>query len=153
MLTKDYAPFEKRMDAVGARIEKIPKFLEEFRSRFANQSRLSLGSNSLGNRSKRERSVSVHPVRDKGKVSDKVYERLDKAIGKLQPALKVHLEWLNSLLAESSEEWALGREKFEKLLRLRELGLTSDEILQLGEKYLKVPSGPAAPAADETSGS
>jgi uncharacterized protein (DUF885 family) len=35
------------------------------------------------------------------------------------------------------EKWAIGKEKFEKLIRLRELGMTSTEILRLGEKYLK----------------
>ena len=34
MFTRDYAPLEKRVDAIAARIEKAPKFLEEFRSRF-----------------------------------------------------------------------------------------------------------------------
>jgi uncharacterized protein (DUF885 family) len=138
MLTKDYAPFEKRMDAVAARIEKAPKFLKEFRSRFEKSKPPKLWVQIA-----LETAQSVSGLfqfilyATKGKVSDKVYERLDEAIAKLQPELKVHLEWLNSLLARSSEEWALGREKFEKLLNLRELGLTSDEILQLGEKYLK----------------
>lgn len=46
------------------------------------------------------------------------------------------MEWLQSLQAKTTEEWALGVEKFEKLLKLRELGMTSDEIYQLGKKYL-----------------
>jgi uncharacterized protein (DUF885 family) len=138
MLTRDYAPFEKRIDASAARIEKIPKFLEEFRSRFEKSEPpklwVQIALETAEGMSSLFQFVSYMA---KGKVSDKVFIRLEKAVEKLQPALKTHLDWLNSLLARSPEEWALGRGKFEKLLRLRELGLTSDEILQLGEKYLK----------------
>ncbi|MGB9134090.1 MAG: DUF885 family protein, partial [Candidatus Bathyarchaeia archaeon] len=34
MITKDYAPMEKRVNAIVTRLEKLPKYLEEFRSRF-----------------------------------------------------------------------------------------------------------------------
>jgi uncharacterized protein (DUF885 family) len=137
MFTRDYAPLEKRVDAIGARIEKVPKFLEEFRSRFAKSQPVKLWTE-----------VAIEKIQNmgglfqfilyatKGKVSDKVYERLSKAIENLQPALKKHMEWLNDLLPRTKEEYALGKEKFEKLLRLRELGMNSDEIYQLGVKYL-----------------
>jgi uncharacterized protein (DUF885 family) len=39
-------------------------------------------------------------------------------------------------LPQAEEEWALGREKFDKLLKIRNLGLTAEDILKLGEKYL-----------------
>jgi uncharacterized protein (DUF885 family) len=138
MLTRDYAPLEKRMDAIAARIEKIPKYLEEFRSRFEKTKPVKLwtevaieSAQSMGSLFQ----FILHVA--KGNVPPKVYERLNKAVENLQPALKVHIEWLNSLLPRTTEKWALGKEKFEKLVKLRELGMTSEEILQLGEKYLK----------------
>lgn len=138
MLTRDYAPIEKRMDAIAARIEKAPKYLQEFHSRFERTKPVKLWTE-----------IAIESAQGigglfqfilqiaKGKVSAKVYERLSKAIENLQPALKMHAEWLEGLLQETTERWALGREKFEKLIKLRDLGMTSDEILQLGEKYLK----------------
>ncbi|HXX87024.1 MAG TPA: DUF885 domain-containing protein [Candidatus Acidoferrum sp.] len=138
MLTRDYAPFEKRIDAIASRMEKIPKYLEEFHTRFEKSKPVKLwvqtsleSAESMGGMFQFVLHVS------KGKVPDKTYERLRKAIENLEPTLKAHLGWLNSLLVRSSDDWALGREKFEKLLRLRELGLTSDEILKFGEKSLK----------------
>jgi uncharacterized protein (DUF885 family) len=137
MFTRDYAPLEKRIDAIGARIEKVPKFLEEFRSRFTKSQPVKLWTE-----------VAIEKIQNmgglfqfilyatKGKVSDKVYERLSKAIEGLQPALKTHMKWLRDLLPKTKEEYALGKERFEKLLRLRELGMNSDEIYQLGVKYL-----------------
>jgi uncharacterized protein (DUF885 family) len=138
MFTKDYAPFERRIDAIAARIEKIPKYLEEFHSRFEKSKPVKLWvqialetAESMGGLFQ----FVLHAA--KGKVSDNVYNRLQKAMEKLQPTMKAHIDWLSGLLARSSEEWALGKEKFEKLIRLRDLGLTSDEILQFGEKTLK----------------
>jgi uncharacterized protein (DUF885 family) len=137
MFTRNYAPLEKRTDAIAARIEKVPRFLEEFRSRFAKSQPVKLWTE-----------VALEKIQNmsglfqfilyatKGKVSDKVYERLSKAIENLQPVLKTHMEWLHDLLPKSKEEYALGKEKFEKLLQLRELGMDSEEIYQLGLKYL-----------------
>jgi uncharacterized protein (DUF885 family) len=137
MFTRDYAPLEKRVDAIGARIEKVPKYLEEFRSRFAKSQPVKLWTE-----------IAIEKIQNmgglfqfilyatKGKVSDKVYERLSKAIENLQPALRTHMKWLDDLLPRTKEEYALGKEKFEKLLQLRELGMNSDEIYRLGVKYL-----------------
>jgi uncharacterized protein (DUF885 family) len=138
MFTRNYAPLEKRLDAIAARVEKFPKFLEEFRSRFANSQPVKLwtemaieGTQQIGGL------FQFILYAAKGKVSDKVYERLVKAVENLQPALKVQMEWLSGLLPKAKEEWALGREKFERLIQLRDLGMNSDEIYQLGVKYLE----------------
>jgi hypothetical protein len=34
MITRDYAPLAKRVDAIIARLDKLPQYLKEFRSRF-----------------------------------------------------------------------------------------------------------------------
>jgi uncharacterized protein (DUF885 family) len=54
----------------------------------------------------------------------------------MQP-FQEHMKWLEGLRSRTLDEWALGREKFEKLLELRGLGMDSDQILQHGYKYLK----------------
>lgn len=137
MFTRNYAPLEKRLDAIAARIEKIPKFLEEFRSRFKDSKPVKLWTE-MAIETAQNMGGLFHFIlaATKEKVSEKVYKRLARAVQNLQPALKMHMEWLNGLLQKSREEWAVGREKFEKLLKIRELGLNSDEIYQLGVKYL-----------------
>ena len=47
------------------------------------------------------------------------------------------MQWLESLKSKTTDNWTLGKEKFEKLIQLRGLGMTSEEIYQLGVKYLK----------------
>jgi len=138
MLTRDYAPLEKRMDAIAARLEKAPTYLEEFHSRFEKSKPVKLwteiaieSAQSIGGLFQ----FLLHAA--KGQVTEKVYQRLDKAVEKLKPVLEEHMKWLNSLLPKTTEKWALGKEKFEKLIKLRDLGMSSDEILKIGEKYLK----------------
>lgn len=138
MFTRDYAPFEKRIDAIAARTEKTPKYLEEFRTRFDKSKPVRLWTEVAIEVAQSMQGLYEFVLQAaKGKVSDRVYERLEEAIGELQPALKDHLRWLNDLLGRTAEEWWLGREKFEKLIKLRQLGMTSEEILKIGEKYLK----------------
>ncbi|MEM1551925.1 MAG: DUF885 domain-containing protein [Candidatus Bathyarchaeia archaeon] len=137
MFTRDYAPLEKRIDAIAARIEQMPRYLEEFRSRFEKSQPVRLWTQLAIEKTQNLMSLFMFILQAvKGRVSDKTYERLQKAVENFYPAFKAHMDWLHSLLNKTREEWALGKEKFERLLQLRELGMTSDEILQLGMKYL-----------------
>jgi len=137
MFTRDYAPLEKRVDAIAARIEQMPRYLEEFRSRFEKSQPVRLWTQLAIEKTQDLMGLFMFILQAvNGKVSEKTYERLQKAVENFYPAFKVHMEWLYNLLNKTREEWAIGKEKFERLLQLRELGMTSDEILQLGIKYL-----------------
>ncbi|MEM3580341.1 MAG: DUF885 domain-containing protein [Candidatus Bathyarchaeia archaeon] len=137
MFTRDYAPLEKRIDAIAARIEQMPRYLEEFRSRFEKSQPVRLWTQLAIEKTQNLMGLFIFILQAvKGKISDKTYERLQKAVENFYPAFKAHMDWLHNLLNKTCEEWALGKEKFERLLQLRELGMTSDEILQLGIKYL-----------------
>jgi hypothetical protein len=105
MFTRNYAPLEKRMEAIAARIEKAPKFLEEFRSRFENKRPVKLWTEiAIETAQNMEGFFQFMLFAAKGQVSDKVYERLGKALENLQPAFKIHMEWLNSLLPKARED-------------------------------------------------
>jgi len=138
MLTRDYAPFEKRMNAIAGRLENAPKYLEEFRSRFEKSKPVKLWTEiAIESAQGIDGLLKFLLQAAEGQVSEKVYQRLCKAVAKLQSASEKHMKWLKSLLPMTTEKWALGREKFEKLLKLRDLGMHSDKILALGEKYLR----------------
>jgi len=138
MLVRDYAPLEKRMDAIASRLERAPKYLEEFRSRFEEISPVKLWTEVA-----LESAQSVGALFQfvlqiaKGQVSEETFGRLSKAVEALLPEIEMHVKWLNSILPRTTDEWALGREKYDKLLKLRDLGMTSDQILLLGEEYLR----------------
>ena len=138
MLTRDYAPLEKRMDAIASRLERAPKYLDQFRSRFEKSKPVKLwtevaleSAQSIGGLFQFLLQIA------KGQVSDKTYARLSRAVEELMPELEKHLKWLSSLLPKAVDNWALGKEKYERLIKLRDLGMTSEQILGLGEDYLE----------------
>jgi uncharacterized protein (DUF885 family) len=138
MLSKDYGPLEKRMDAIASRLEKTPKYLEEFSSRFQKSQPVKLWTE-IAIESAQGIGGLLNFILQiaKGQIPEEVFQRLNKAVQNLQLPLKKHLEWLNSLLSKTTDNWSLGKEKFEKLIMLRDLGMNSNEILRIGEKYLK----------------
>ncbi|MEM2118694.1 MAG: DUF885 domain-containing protein, partial [Candidatus Bathyarchaeia archaeon] len=137
MLTRNYAPLEKRIDAIASRIEKTPKFLEEFRSRFEHSRPVKLWTEMAIEAAQNMQGLFMFVLHaTKGRVSEEVYAKLSKAVENLQPALLTHMKWLQDISQKTVEEFALGKEKFEKLIQLRNLGMSSEEILQLGTKYL-----------------
>jgi uncharacterized protein (DUF885 family) len=138
MLTRDYAPIEKRVEAIVARMEKLPKFLEEFRARFEKTKPVKLWTEVAIESGQQIPGLFQFIIAaTKGVISEALHNKLTKTVMSLQPVLKQHSEWLQTLLPKTKTEWALGKEKFDKWLKLRGLGLTTDEIYDLGVKYLK----------------
>jgi len=138
MLTRDYAPIEKRVDAIVARMEKLPKYLEEFRTRFEKSKPVKLWTEIAIESCQQIPGLFMFLVAStKGVVSNELHTRLTKAADDLQQPIEQHLKWLQSLLPKTKTEWALGRQKFAKWLKLRSLEMTADEIYDLGVKYLK----------------
>jgi len=138
MITRDYAPLEKRVDAIITRLEKLPKYLEEFRSRFENSKPVKLWTEIAIESAKQIPGLFQFIAgATKGKIPEELHGKLTKSSMSLMQPFQEHMQWLESLKSKTTENWALGKEKFEKLIRLRGLGLTSEEIYQLGVKYLQ----------------
>jgi uncharacterized protein (DUF885 family) len=63
--------------------------------------------------------------------------RLLKASEEAKTAVDEYTEWLRQTLDQGGDDFALGRERYDRLVALREFdGLTSDEILTIGEEQL-----------------
>lgn len=138
MITRDYAPIEERIDAIAARLEKLPEFLKQFRTRFEKSRPVKLWTETALEACQQVPMLfQFIAMAAKGLVSEKTQQRLQKAVENLNQPIKEQMEWLKTLLPRAEENWALGREKFDKLLKIRNLGMTADEILKLGEKYLR----------------
>lgn len=137
MITRDYAPLEKRIDAIIARLEKLPKYLEEFRSRFKYSKPVKLWTEVAIESAQQIPELFQFLVKStKGKIPDELHGRLAKATTSLVQPFQERMQWFQSLKSKTSENWALGKEKFEKLIQPRDLGMNSEEIYQLGLKYL-----------------
>src|SRR3989475_2654852 len=64
--------------------------------------------------------------------------RLEEAVAKTEEALTRHARWIKEdVLPRSKVTLGIGAAKFRKLVRLRELGLTVEEIYAIGKRYLR----------------
>ncbi|UCH31208.1 MAG: DUF885 domain-containing protein [Candidatus Bathyarchaeota archaeon] len=137
MITRDYAPLEKRIAAIVERMKKVPQYLKEFQSRFANSQPVKLWTEiAIESAQQIPGLFQFIAAASKDKISDRLHEQLEKAAKDIEKPFQEHLQWLQSLKPKTTENWALGKEKFEKLINLRGLGMSPEEIYQTGEKYL-----------------
>jgi uncharacterized protein (DUF885 family) len=137
MFTVDYAPLEKRVDAMVSRMEKLPAFMGEFRSRFENSKPVKLWTEVALESAQQVPGLFMFVLASvKGKISDELYARLQKTAANLAESFEEHLTWLKLMRSIAVPDWALGKEKFEELIRLRRLGMPSEQILQLGFRFL-----------------
>jgi uncharacterized protein (DUF885 family) len=138
MITRDYAPLEKRIDAVVSRLEQFPRFLEEFRTRFEKTKPVKLWTDiAIETGQQFPMLLQFIGALAKGKVPEELQTRLETAIANMMDPLKQHMEWLKSLEGKTTDEWALGKKRFDRLIELRDLGMTTEEIFQLGKRYFK----------------
>ncbi|MHA2314072.1 MAG: DUF885 family protein, partial [Candidatus Hermodarchaeia archaeon] len=138
MIARNYAPLEVRMKAMANRIEQIPRYLKEFRTRFAKTRPVKLWLEiALETAHQMPMFFQFLSHLCKGQISVEIQERLDNCVSALEQPLKEHIKWLQGLQSRTTDNWALGKDRFEKLLQLRGYEMTSEEILQFGLEMLK----------------
>ena len=138
VLTREYAPFEKRIEGIVSRLEKLPLYLEQFRKSYEKCVPAKLWTEIAIEQCQQIPGYFQFLIAvTKGRITEKLFLRLQTAVAGLSQPMNEHLEWLKSLLPKAKADWVLGKEKFKKLLKLRELGMSADEIHELGVKFLK----------------
>ncbi len=76
--------------------------------------------------------------------------RLDRAVEAANRALESHTEWLDQTLATATDDWPLGREPYDELVRLRGFGdLDANAILEIGWEQLRTNTDARRAAARE----
>ncbi|MFX1577965.1 MAG: DUF885 domain-containing protein, partial [Promethearchaeota archaeon] len=138
MISKDYAPLEQRMTGMLSRLKEVPRNLKEFRTRFENSKPVKLWTEIALETAQTIPGLFQFLISlGKGQISDKLQASLEEVVAKLEEPLKEHINWLQNLLPNTVTNWALGKKRFERLIALRGLGMTSEEILQFGMQSLK----------------
>jgi uncharacterized protein (DUF885 family) len=136
IFAQDYAPLPERLGAIAGRLEGVPAFLEESRTRaVVPQVRMwqQLEIESAGDLP----SFLAEIVAAAGDLPDSERRRLTRATDAAQAALAGYLDWLKGSLADGTDEWALGRERYDELVALRAFdGLDAESILAIGEEQL-----------------
>jgi uncharacterized protein (DUF885 family) len=149
IFAQDYAPLPERLDAIAARLESVPAYLEESRTRAV------VPQVRMWQQLEIESAADLPSFLDEiiaagSALPDAERRRLTKASDSARAALGGYLDWLRGSLAGGTDDWALGRERYDQLVSLRAFdGLDADAILGIGQEQLASNRALRAAAARE----
>ena len=130
---REYAPLPERLRSIAARLEDAPRFLERSRETLRRPVRIHAEIAIDG-------ATEVSGLIDAVVVAapDEVLRaRLDSAGRAAKEAIAEHVRWIREeVLPGATENVATGEERFRRLLQLRRLPDTPEDILALGHRYL-----------------
>lgn len=137
LFTRDFAPLPQRIASIASRLEAAPRFLHESRERVTDPVRIwtevDMESTEMLPGFLDTIVAAARSETDDGPGT----RRLEAAVSATRQALDEHLAWLRTdVLPRADAEWAAGPERFEEMIRLRELDADGDEILAVGEELL-----------------
>ncbi len=138
LFARGAAPMADRLDAIASRLEQVPAFLAASKTR------------AVGRQVAIWQQVEARYAKDLPSLLSEVraaaaaaldrpaLARLDRAIERANVALEAYRSWLSDTLADATDDWPLGRERYGELVRLRALGdLDANAILELGGEQLR----------------
>lgn len=137
LFTRDFAPLRNRLASIAARLEKAPGYLTETRERVTAPVRVWTEID-MESTERLPGFLDVILAAARSEAGDEALSRrLEAAVATTKVALGEHLDWLrNDVLPRAEADWKAGPDRFEEMLRLRELEADGDQILAVGEELL-----------------
>ena len=136
LFMRDFAPIEERMRCIASRLEQVPRAFEQYKRTVTRPVKLwtQLAIQSIqGIPGLIQLIVAV----SENQIGKELHDRLKQAGETATKTLAEAKTWLEEILPTATDEWSLGPEKFERFLQVRKIPFTSDEILKIGEQYLR----------------
>jgi uncharacterized protein (DUF885 family) len=133
---REFAPLASRLEGITGRLERAPRYIREARSRIRAPVKIwcEIGKESA------ERTPGLFQIiqtAGAGVLPPADQTRLDEAAAKATEAVSEYAKWIESdLMPKAKPRVGVGATKFRKLVRLRELGHTVEEIYAIGKRYL-----------------
>ena len=136
IFNRDFAPLPDRLHSIASRFAASPKFLEAVKERLNRPIKLWTEMEAETCAQMQGLLKMVEEVA-KSSLPPSDFENLANASAKAAEALTDHGNWLREMiLPKAKDEIGIGTRNFDRLIKLRRLGLTADEIYSLGRKYL-----------------
>ena len=137
MTLRDYAPYEERLAGISSQLGELPRYLDQYRSRFDRHRPVRLWTEMAIETCMHFPEFLKQIERDSaGRVVNSLYLDLKRNIALAEEEIRNHLEWLRQILQDATEYVPMGREKFAKLMRVRGMVFTPEQMLSLAETYL-----------------
>ena len=137
VFAQDFAPLEERLDLIASRLEAVPAYLDESRTR-ATVPQVRAWQELEIEAAADLPSFLGELVTAGAELPGPERRRLEGAAETARSAIALYGAWLTESLAAGSDDWALGRERYDELVGLRAFdGLDADAILEIGEDQLE----------------
>ena len=150
LFARDFAPLPERLASITGRLEAVPGFLVQARSRAV------VPQVRLWQQLELESAESLPGLFDEivaagaGAQGEAEQRRLERASAAAKAAIEDQAAWLRGTLADAVDDWALGRERYDELVTLRAFdGLDADAILEIGWQQLAEQKAARVAAARE----
>jgi len=137
LFTRDFAPLRDRLESIVQRLDAAPRLLAETRDRVTDPVRLwtEIDLESTEQMPGFLDTILAAARTDGG--DESLADQLSNTIDATKAALAAHATWLRTdVLPRATADWKAGPERFEEMVRLRELEADADEILAVGEELL-----------------
>jgi uncharacterized protein (DUF885 family) len=150
LFARDHAPLAERLTAITGRLEAVPGYLEQAKTRAAGpQVRLWQGIEIETAAEMPLLFAEVAAAAD-GVLAPADRRRLDRAVSAANVAVELYGTWLEGTLADGADDFAIGRSRHDAMVDLRAFdGLDADAILELGWEQLATEKAARAAAARE----
>jgi uncharacterized protein (DUF885 family) len=138
LFTRDFAPLDARLESIASRLEATPRYLDQTRERVTAPVRVWTEID-LESTERLPGFLDLILAAGRSEVGEDeaLIRRLGDAVERTKAALADHGAWLrDEVLPRADADWQAGPERFEEMLRLRELEADGDEILAVGEDLL-----------------
>ncbi len=134
---RDYAPLAERLAALTGRLEAVPAYLASTHSRATVPQVRSWQGLEIEAAEHLPSFIDEIVAAGHALPSPAERQRLERAAAAAREAIAGHAAWVKGTLAGGTDDWALGRERYDDLVALRALdGLDADAILAIGYEQL-----------------
>lgn len=154
LFTRDFAPLRDRLESIARRLDAAPRLLAQTRDRVTDPVRLwtEIDIESTEHLPAFLDTIVAAARTDAGDPG--LADRLSASVDRAKAALAEHAAWLRGeVLSRATADWKANADRFEEMVRLRELEADGDEILAVGEELLlseKAARDALAPEIDPT---
>ncbi len=138
LLFQRKGPVTSVAEAIIAHLTNLPKHLEEFQSRF-DETPIPKVWRDLALEQVQSTPKSLQTLAEAfsetADISESLKNKLLKTFKEVESVIQTHVEWIKSLPVDNDEfAWALGPEKFDKLLSLRKIPWDRKTLIKKGNE-------------------
>ena len=139
LFARDFAPLADRLASMTGRLEAIPTALAQHRTRAAVPQVRLWQQLELETLHEMPSLFAELVAAGNGVLGEREQRRLESAAEKANVAIAEHGTWIEGSFDNAVDDWAIGPEKLDELVRLRGFdGLTTDQILGIGYEQLSL---------------